>query len=218
MRIIIVGGGKLGYYLARDLIEKGHNISIIEKKHSRCIKISEGLDTEVICGDGTEIQTLIDADISKADCFVSVTGKDQDNLVACQLAKDKFLIEKVIARVNNPRNAEVVQELGIDNIINSTDILTRMIQQEIDNSNIRLLTKLSNKELSIFSVIIPNNSKVKNKKVRDLNFPKGSIIVSIIRNEESIVPQGDTEVFVDDEVIVVSENLDQQSIEDIFKQ
>ena len=143
MKIVIVGGGKLGYYLTRSLTDYGHEVVVIEKNKTNSMIIADELGANVICADGTEIDVLIAAGINKAECLVAVTGQDQDNLVAAQLAKEKFKIKKVIARANNPRNLEVLTRLGIENAVSSTDIITRMIEQEIDRDELSLIATLN---------------------------------------------------------------------------
>ena len=120
MRVIIVGGGKLGYFLTRNMIDMDYHVKLIEKDRIKCMKIANELDAEVVYGDGTKVEVLVNAGIAKADCFIVVTGKDQDNLVAAQLAKNKFKVKKVIARANNPRNLEALRALGVDNAVSST--------------------------------------------------------------------------------------------------
>ena len=129
MRVIIVGGGKLGYFLTRNMIDMDYHVKLIEKDRIKCMKIANELDAEVVYGDGTKVEVLVNAGIAKADCFIVVTGKDQDNLVAAQLAKNKFKVKKVIARANNPRNLEALRALGVDNAVSSTEIITRLIEQ-----------------------------------------------------------------------------------------
>ena len=111
-KIVIVGGGKLGYHLARNMLDRDYTVILIERDKMRCLHIANDLDAEVINGDGTEIEVLSRAGVGRADYFIAVTGSDQNNLVACQLAKKKFLVNRVIARANNPRNLEALRRLG----------------------------------------------------------------------------------------------------------
>ena len=109
MRIIIMGGGKLGAHLAENMLDRKYTVHMIEQDKFLCRRLANKLDAEILCGDGTEISTLTDAETENADCFIAVTGSDQDNLVACQLAKRQFHVKKVIARVNNPRNMQAMR-------------------------------------------------------------------------------------------------------------
>lgn len=216
MKIVIMGGGKLGYYLSRNLLERGYEISLIEKDKARCEKLANELGIEVICGDGTDIKPLTDADIHKADCFVAVTGRDQDNLVASQLVKRKFMVSKVIARANNPRNLEAIKELGVDEALSSTEIITNMIEQEIDSAELQLLASLNEGKASICSITLPMNTEIEGKSIKDINLPASSLIVSILRDESLIIPQGDTVLYSGDEIIAICNSSDRKMIKDIL--
>ncbi|MDR1627424.1 MAG: NAD-binding protein [Oscillospiraceae bacterium] len=205
MRVVIVGGGKLGYYLSQSMMERKYNISLIEKNKSRCLNLANNLETEVIHGDGTEIEVLISAGIAKADCFVAATGRDQDNLVACQLVKRKFMIEKVIARVNNPRNLVVMEELGIYNTVSSTEIITKMVEHEIHNEGMQLIASLNKGKAFILSIILREKFSMKNTKIKDWDLPPSCFIVSAIRKGSFVSTQDDAVLLPGDEIIIFCE-------------
>lgn len=215
-RIIIIGGGKLGYFLAQNMLERDYDVKIIEKNKIRCLKIANDLDAEIICGDGTKIEVLVSAGAAKADFLVAVTGKDQDNLVASQLAKKKFLVRKVIARANNPKNLLALRELGVDNAVSSTEIITKLIEHEIESAGMELLTTLNKGEASICSITVPTDAKVSGMSLKDIVMPESSLIISIVRNGSLIIPKGDTLIEGDDEIIVVTGNNNQTAILKIF--
>ncbi len=216
MRVVIMGGGKLGYYLSRNLLDKGCKVSLIEKDKTKCTKLANELGIEVICGDGTEINPLTDADIFKADCFIAVTGRDQDNLVASQLVKKRFMVGKVIARANNPRNLEAIKELGVDDVVSSTEIITSMIEQEIDNAELQLLVSLNKGKASICSMTLPLNSYLEGRAIKTINMPESSLIVSILREEKLIIPQGDTVLFSGDNIVAICNSSAQKEIKKVF--
>lgn len=216
MKIVIMGGGKLGYYLSRNLIERGNEISLIEKDKDKCAKLVNDLGIEVVCGDGTEIKPLTDAEIFKADCFIAVTGRDQDNLVASQLVKKKFMVDKVIARANNPKNLETMKELGVDDAVSSTEIITRMIEQEIDDTEIQLIASLNKGKASICSITLPMFSSIEGKTIKSIELPTESLIISILRDERLIIPQGDTVLYSGDEVIAICDSSDRKHLKKIF--
>ena len=139
MKIIIMGGGKLGAHLAENMLDSKHTVRLIERDKNRCQRLANELDAEIICGDGTELESLFEADTDSADCFIAVTGRDQDNLVACQLAKKQFHVKKVIARVNNPRNSQAMRAFGADIAVSSTEVITSLIEQEVDVAEMHLL-------------------------------------------------------------------------------
>jgi trk system potassium uptake protein TrkA len=217
MRVVIVGGGKLGYYLSQSMMERKYNISLIEKNKSRCLSLANSLETEVIHGDGTEIEVLISAGIAKADCFVAATGRDQDNLVACQLVKRKFMIEKVIARVNNPRNLAVMEELGIYNTVSSTEIITKMVEHEIHNGGMQLIAGLNKGRALILSMMLPEKFSMKNTKIKDLNLPSSCLIVSAIRKGTFIFPRDDAVLLPGDEIIIFCEYNKQREVKEFFE-
>ena len=189
---------------------------MIEKNKIKCEKIANDLDIEVICGDGTEIETLDNAGIYRADCFIAVTGSDQDNLVASQLAKKRFKVKKIITRANNPRNLEALRKLGMDNAVSSTEIITRLIEQEIESAGVRLLASLNKGKASICEITIPADSKLDGRALKDIELPKSSLIVSVTHNENLIIPQGDTKIYSGDEVVAVCDLNTQKQLLKIF--
>ena len=212
MRIVIVGGGKLGYHLTQTMLERDYEVELIEKNKLKCAHLADVLDVEVICGDGTEIQVLADAGTHKADCFIAVTGSDQDNLVASQLAKKRFQVKKVITRANNPRNLEALRKLGIENAVSSTEIITRLIEQEVESAEMRLLASLNKGRAAICEIVVPQEAKVSGCPIKDLQMPPSSLIISILRNEELIIPQGDTKIYSGDEVVAVCDGHSQKPL------
>lgn len=203
MRIIIVGGGKLGFYVARNMLERKYDVKLIEKDPVKCAHLADELDAEVFCGDGTEIEMLAGAGAGKADCLIAVTGSDQDNLVASQLAKRKFMVKKVIARANNPRNLEALRHLGVDIAVSSTEIITHLIEQEVDVAHMHMIATLNRGKAVISTITLAENSVVAGAAVRDIELPPNSLIVSILRGEEMIIPKGDTMVLPGDEIVAV---------------
>lgn len=212
MKIIIIGGGKLGYYIASNMIDRDYEVNLVEKVKEKCKYLANELDAKVVYGDGTEIEILASAGVSRADCFIAVTGSDQDNLVACQFAKKKFLIKKVISRVNNPRNLEAFHKLGIENTVSSTDIITHLIEQEVEVAGMKLLATLNRGKAAICTITIPRNAKINNINLRELQLPKSSLIVSILRNKDLIIPQGDTIIYSGDEVVAICEGASQRKL------
>ena len=131
MRVCIVGGGKVGYYLAKTLLEHGHTPVLIEDDPAMCRKVADSLDLTVVCGDGTFAEVQESADVAHCSAMVAVTGRDEDNLIVCQLAKQVFKVKRTVARVNNPKNAAVLKKLGVDIAVSATDNLTHLIEREV---------------------------------------------------------------------------------------
>lgn len=203
MKIVIVGGGKLGFYIAKTMLSKDHEVRLIEKSKSRCIQLANLLDAEVICADGTEIEALASSINGKVDCFIAATGADQDNLVAAQLAKKKFQVKKVIISANDPGNLEALKRLGMTNIVSNTEIVTKLIEQEMDNASGKLIASLNKGRASICEFKVSSKSKLLGKSLKNVEMPKNSLVVSIVRDEELIIPQGDTVFSAGDEVITI---------------
>lgn len=218
MKIVIVGGGKLGYFLARNMLDRDYKVKLIEKDKTKCLKIANELDAEVICGDGTEIEVLANVGTGRADCFIAVTGRDQDNLVASQLAKKKFMVKQVIARANNPRNLEVLRKLGVDNAVSSTEIITRLIEQEVAAVGLHLLASLNKGRAAICTLTLPKYAAIDGISVKDLQMPKSSLLVSLLRDERLIIPQGDTVIHAGDEIIAVCESASQKELLKLFNE
>lgn len=206
MNVVVVGGGKVGFYLSQTLLNHGHKPFVIEKSRMLCTEVANKLDIPVICGDGTTIETLEHAHADKADALIAVTGKDQDNLVACQLAKKRFKIPKTIARVNNPKNMAVMKSFGVDIAISSTDNIAKLLEREVDTAEIKQLLSINSGEASISEIIVPDNYIHNGKTLLELKLPEQFVIVSVIRNSKLLIPRGNTQIFSGDKVIILCEN------------
>ena len=143
MRVCIVGGGKVGYYLAKTLLEHGHTPVLIEDDPAMCRKVADSLGLPVVCGDGTFAEVQESADVAHCSAMVAVTGRDEDNLIVCQLAKQVFKVKRTVARVNNPKNAAVLKKLGVDIAVSATDNLTHLIEREVETAAIQQLLSLA---------------------------------------------------------------------------
>lgn len=217
MNVTIVGGGKVGYYLAKTLIEHHHDPTIIDIDKKNCTYLANELDVKVICGDGTQIETLNSADVKNSDSIVCVTGKDEDNLIACQLAKKIFNVKKTVAKVNNPKNASVMKSLGVDNVINSTDSIASLIEREVDTSKIKQLISLNHGESSIIEIALPDNYALDGVMLRNIKIPNIYNIVSITRKDELIIPRGQSELKSGDKLLVISQNNAIHQIRNVLK-
>ena len=212
MRIVIVGGGKLGYHLATIMLDRKHDVRLIEKNKLRCMRLANELDVEVICGDGTEIETLEDAGTQNADCFIAVTGQDQDNLVASQLAKRQFKAIKVIARANDPRNMDALRILGADIVVSSTEIITNLIEQEVDIAEMHLLATLNKGRAGISTMTLPPDTALEGVTLKDVDLPESSLVISIVRGDAMMIPNGNTVIHANDEIVAVCEGKSQKQL------
>ena len=212
MRIVIVGGGKLGYHLATIMLDRKHDVRLIEKNKLRCMRLANELDVEVICGDGTEIETLEDAGTQNADCSIAVTGQDQDNLVASQLAKRQFKAIKVIARANDPRNMDALRILGADIVVSSTEIITNLIEQEVDIAEMHLLATLNKGRAGICTMTLPPDTALEGVTLKDVDLPESSLVISIVRGDAMMIPNGNTVIHANDEIVAVCEGKSQKQL------
>jgi trk system potassium uptake protein TrkA len=203
MKVIVVGGGKVGFYLSQTLMAHGHHPSIVEEDKNACRRIANLLDIPVICGDGSSLDTLENAGAKEADALVCVTGEDEDNLVICQLAKQYFHVPRTVARVNNPRNAEVMRRFGVDIPVSSTDSIARLIEREVDSAAIRQLMSLNRGEASLVELQLPQDYALSGKSLSELSLPQDSIVVSLTRNGGLIIPRGNTRLLSGDKLIVL---------------
>src|SRR3990170_193962 len=202
MYIIVVGGGKVGYYLAKELVEEGHEVLVIEKDAAKAERIAEELGDISLRGDGCEASTMEMAGFGRADMVIAVTGDDEDNLVTCQVAKAKFKVPRTIARINNPKNEEIFKKLGIDTTVSATSAILSHIEQELPEHPLITLLTLKGGGLEIVEVRIPDDAGVVGKRVSDLSLPQQSLIALIVGgDEEPVVPRDDTVLKAGDEVV-----------------
>jgi trk system potassium uptake protein TrkA len=204
MYIVIVGAGKVGYYLAKRLSEGRHTLAIIEKDKSLCEEVAKALDVLAINGDGCDPRMLEEAGIVRADVLAAVTGDDEDNLIICQLAKERFGVGRTVGRVNNPDNEHAFCDLGIDVPVNSTNIIAKIIEEEVSFSDFVNLMSFKRGKLAIVRVDLPADSPVINKEVQEIRLPEDSVLVSIVRGDEVIVPKGNTVLKPNDDVIALT--------------
>lgn len=216
MNIIIMGGGKVGYYLCKTMRENGHSVRIIESKEEVCARIADELDVRVLCGDGTSVESLTAVGISKADVFAAVSGNDEDNLIACQIAKRRFAVKKTIARSNNPKNVEVMRRLGVDFPVSSTNVIIDFMEREIDPAGVKLLSNINRGEANICEYLIPDNWKYSGSSLTALPLPDNCVLASVIHNGKMIIPRGDTCLFGGDDVIVIVEGNANKELRRLF--
>ena len=204
MYIIIVGAGKVGYFLAKRLCQNKHGVSIVEKDKTTCDEIAKELEVLVIRGDGCDPQILEQAGAARADVVAAVTGDDEDNLIICQLAKELFRVRRTVGRVNNPYNEHTFSELGVDIPMNSTEIIAKIIEEEVSFSDFVSLLSFKRGKLAIVRVDLPENSPVIDKQVKDIQWPENSVLLSVVRQDDVIVPRGDTVLRAGDDVIALT--------------
>jgi trk system potassium uptake protein len=214
MYILVVGGGKVGYYLTKVLVNEGYEILLIEKNPKKVLVYAERFGSVVLEGDGAELTTLEAAGAARADVVVAVTGDDEDNLVICQTAKRLFNVPRTIARVNNPKNEEIFKKLGIDVTVSSTNLILSVIEQEIPERGLVHLMTLKHAQVAIVEATVEENAPVAGMSLNDITFPENVLISAVLRDGNLMLPKSDTVLMPNDEVIALAA----RENEDAFRQ
>lgn len=213
MYIIVVGGGKVGYYLAKALLAEGHEVLVLEKDHSRCDRINEELGSICMRGDGCEAAILKEAGTGRADMLIAVTDGDEDNLVACQVAKHMFNVSRTIARLSNPKNETIFKKLGIDCTVSSTNLILEHIELEVPTHPLMHLLKLRESNMELVEIRISRGSPAVGKHVSALKLPPDSMLVLLLRHGQR--PQAiriDTVLEADDQVLAVTKSDQEEAL------
>ncbi|UJA20396.1 TrkA family potassium uptake protein [Thermoleophilia bacterium SCSIO 60948] len=203
MYVLIIGAGKVGWNLARELLDKGNEVTLIEADRDRYLTVEQELEHNVQYGDATELWVLERAGISRADLVIAVTGDDEDNMLICQVAKEKYLVDRIIARANNPRNREHFELLGVKPTVSATDLILRLIEHEVPEYGLVHLLDLPEQRLEIIELLLPEDSRAAGKRVADLEMPEGSLLISVLREDSGFVPGPDTVLEPGDEILAV---------------
>ena len=203
MYVIIAGGGKVGWNLARELLDKDSEVTVIENDRRRYLTVEQELEHAIQYGDATELWVLERAGIQRADLVIAVTGDDEDNILICQVAKEKYRVERIVARVNNPRNLQHFKLLGIHPAVSATDLILRLIEHEVPQYGLVHLLDLDEERLEIIELVVADSAPVAGKRVEEVALPDGSLIISILRSGSGFVPKPDSVIEPGDEVLVV---------------
>jgi trk system potassium uptake protein len=203
MYVLIVGAGKVGWNLARELIQKENEVTIIEADPARYAVVEEELEHSIHYGDGSELWVLERAGIERADLVIAVTGDDEDNILISQVAREKYGVERIVARCNNPRNLQHFELLGVKPAVSATDLILRLIEHEVPKYGLVHLLDLPQERLEIIELEVGEGSHAAGSTVRDLGLPDGSLVISILRDGAGFVPGGDSVIQAGDEVLLV---------------
>jgi trk system potassium uptake protein TrkA len=204
MYIVVVGGGKVGYYLAKELLEAGHELVILERNGARARQISDELGSIVLNRDGCEGKYLAEAGANRASIVAAVTGDDEDNLVVCQMAKHHFDVPRTIARVNNPRNEQLFRHLGVDEIISPTRMVLASIEQDIPVHELLHIAQLKGGELDLVEAQISDGSPALGRRPGDIPLPEGCSLFLLLRGNTVQEIRPDTVLQSGDKVLAVS--------------
>lgn len=216
MYIIVVGAGKVGFYLAKTLLQEDHEVLLIERDPAKVEYYGERLGAVIVRGDGAEASTLASAGAARADVVIAVTGDDEDNLVVCQVAKNKFQVGRTIARVNNPKNEHLFRVLGVDVTVSQTNFILNLISQSIPNRSFIHLLELQGGGLAIVEATVTEDSPVANHSLESIDLPFNCAIAAVIRGPEVIVPDGQTVLEPGDELIAITKGEDEDKLRDLL--
>lgn len=204
MRIIIVGGDKTVYFLARQMVAKHYHVTIINRDLARCKELAEQTKATVVFGEGSSPERLEEAGARRADAVLALTSHDQDNLIVCQIAQKRFGVPHTLALVNDPDNETVFHKLGIKAAFSATRIISTMIEQRAHFDDITALMPIAQGRINVADVRLKEDSPAIGKTLQELELTEGSLIASIIRNDEMIVPRGSTRLEAEDHLILLS--------------
>jgi trk system potassium uptake protein TrkA len=200
--VIIAGGGRVGAHLAKMLEPSGKDIVVIEKEQQVCEKLSSDINALVICGDASDKKTLEEAKIQMADVFVAVTGNDNENIVACQLAKYSYKVPLVLARVEDVTRAQMLHGMGIDLIVSPSHVASMVLENAIALPGTTSIL-VSETITRAVEVDVPENARIAGKKIKDLALPAECVFAAMYRGGKLIIPRGDTVVKAGDIVALI---------------
>lgn len=206
MYVVIAGGGRIGRYIAEDQVAKGNDVTVIERIASRCEDLVANHPVLVIQGDAGDTRYLEQAHLDRADVFVATTHEDEENLVACQLARVEFGVRRTISRVNTPKNVAIFTKLGIE-AVSSTQLISQLLENEFDVGELVHLTSLKGGKVSLVEVRVPGKEADKApppRFVSDLDLPHDVVLCAIFRDEQVIIPRGTTQLLPGDEVLALT--------------
>ncbi len=200
---IIIGGGKIGYYLTRSLINRDYEVLLMEKDPIMAHRLRADLGDVVMQGDGCEPTTLQNAGAERADLIVAATGDDADNLVTAQMASRCFGATRIIARVNNPDNEPLFEKLGVRERINGTAAILNLIGQKVGRASVVLMGVLEHSDLEVVEIIIDERSPLAGARVGDLQLPEDTLFISVLREGRASIPNSDTVFELGDIVVAL---------------
>ncbi len=203
MYILIAGGGKVGRNLTKDLLAMGHEVTVIEQRADRYHSLEEEFEHVVQHGDATELHVLERCGVRRAGLVVAVTGDDEDNIIVCQVARDGYGVERTVARVNDPRNQEAFDLLGISPTVCATTSIMSLIEHELPNHELVKLLSLRREQLEITEIQLADDSPSAGRLVREVDLPDGARLISVMRGGEAEIAVGETRLEPGDQVLAI---------------
>jgi trk system potassium uptake protein TrkA len=218
VKVIIIGGGQVGSYIASLLLSNGNEIRIIEKQQKIYEKLKKEFPSEIlVLGDGTDPGVLENAGIASTNVVAAVTGVDETNLVISTLAKMEFGVPRVVALVNNPKNAWLYNSgMGVDIGVNQADLMAHVVVEEMDIKDMFTILKLNRGKYSIVKMKVQQESKAANKLLKDIYIPQDTVLIAITREDALLIPKGDTQILVDDDILALTGEANRSELKEIF--
>lgn len=204
MNTLIIGGGKVVYFLAKAFLSKGYGVTIINRKKDECSRLARQLKATVVFGNATDPQVLKEAKVSLMDAVLAVTPNDEDNLVICQLAKLNFSVDKTLALVNDPDNEQVFQQLGVTTAFSTTRMISSLIEQRAGFEEIVGLFSVAKGKVNVTEVALTEDSPVLGKSLVEIHLPADCLIACIVRNDEPLIPRGATTLAAGDRLVLIT--------------
>lgn len=207
--MIIVGGGKLVYFLGKLFVSSGYTVSVVNRNEEDSREIARQLKVLVVSGDGSDPRRLEEAQAMRADAVIAVTPNDADNLVICQIARLRFEVPRTVALVNDPENESVFRQLGVSSVFNQTRMISSLIQQEVSVEDIVNLLPIKEGKVNATEIAIRENHQCVGKSLSEISLPGGTLLSVVIRGESVIIPRGETRLLAGDKAILISTPQDQ---------
>lgn len=204
MNVILIGGGKTTYFLARQFISKGYRVTIINRDAAEAKRLSEQMQALVLLGDGSDPTLLEEAGARRAEVVAALTPHDQDNLVACQLARQLYGVPRTVALVNDPENEAVFVELGVSVAFSATQVIANLLEQKLGFEEITTLIPAAEGRVSITEVVLRPGAPAVDHTLQELDLPDNSLIACIVRDGQVIIPRGNSLLYVADRLILVT--------------
>ncbi len=205
MRVILIGGGKLVYFLAKQFTSKGYHLTIINADEQGAIAFSRNLQATVINGEGSNSHILSQAGAYRADITLSLTGNDEDNLIACQIAQKEYGVPRTLALINDPENRPIFEKLGVNVAFSATEIIANLIEQRTSSDEIKNLLPVAEGKINVTEIALSDSAAAVGKTIQELQLFRGTLIASILRQGKVFVPRGDTILTVGDRLILLSQ-------------
>lgn len=204
MNILLVNGWEKSGFLLAALKAGGHRPVVVDPDYDRCRALADTYEVPAFCGDGTKEQTLEKAGAGRMDAVIALDERDSANLVTCQLAKSRFHVKFAYTAVNNPKNAEIFKRLGVDHCASTVDWIADQVEQDSLEDNIKKYLPVENGKVVLCEAVLDERSSARDKKLWEIGFPSQSIVGCIIRGNETIIPQGSTQLRAGDKIILIS--------------